>query len=56
MKWLTYLIYIVMWETLTIGGSVYLYIWKERSGWWVVLGIILSCSCFKPNAWNVIGK
>jgi hypothetical protein len=25
-----------------VGGSVYLAIWKHCSGWWVVLGLVLS--------------
>lgn len=27
-----------------IGGGVYLALWKHCSGWWVVLGIIISMS------------
>lgn len=51
MKSFSYLVYIVFWEAMTIGGSVYLYLWKSESGWWVVLGLILACCAYRPEIW-----
>lgn len=51
MKALTYLLYIVFWEAMVIGGSVYLYVALDRSGWWVVLGLLLSDMAYKPERW-----
>jgi hypothetical protein len=52
MRALTYLIYIIFWESLVLGGSIYLYRWQGWSGWWVVLGIFLSLSAYGPWRWR----
>ena len=52
MRALTYLIYIIFWESLVLGGSIYLYGWQEWSGWWVVLGILLSTMAYSPKKWG----
>ena len=57
MRALTYLIYIIFWESLVLGGSIYLYGWQGWSGWWVVLGIYLSTSAYSPKKWGqLFGK
>jgi hypothetical protein len=52
MRALTYLIYIIFWESLVLGGSIYLYGWQGWSGWWVVLGLFLSMSAYGPWRWR----
>ena len=47
----TYFLYIIFWETLTIGGSGYAVFGLGRSGWWLVLGIIMSGSGYHPSSW-----
>jgi hypothetical protein len=47
----TYLIYIIFWGTLTIGGSGYIVFFKNQSAWWILLGVAL-CNCnFNPKQW-----
>jgi hypothetical protein len=53
---LTYLIYIVLWESLTIGGCSYLVFWRGRSGWWFVLAIVLSMSAYSPEKWKTLWR
>jgi hypothetical protein len=48
---ITYLIYIIFWELLTLGGSSYVVFVLERSGWWMFLGIILGGCAYKPGLW-----
>jgi len=47
----TYLIYIIFWESLCIGGSVCMTIFFNKNEAWIVAGIILGASCFKPHRW-----
>lgn len=51
MKALTYLIYIVLWEGLCIGGAAYITIWRGCSGWWWLLALLLSGAAYKPKDW-----
>jgi len=48
----TYLVYIIFWETLTIGGSAYVVFGLGESGWWFLLGVILSGAALRPNKWK----
>lgn len=56
MRALTYLIYIIFWESLVLGGSIYLYGWQGWSGWWVVLGVFMSLSAYPPSRWGKLLK
>lgn len=52
MKSLTYLVYIIFWESLTIGGTGYVVFGLGHSGWWFVLGIFLSAmGTISPAGW-----
>lgn len=51
MRALTYLIYIVFYEALVIGGCAYLVFWQHHSGWWFVLAAMLSGSAYTPEQW-----
>jgi len=47
----TYLIYIVFWETLVLGGIGYAVFAMEFSGWWFLLALVLSSSAYRPEQW-----
>lgn len=51
MKYLTYLVYIILWEILIIGGSGYAVFVLGASGWWFVLSVPLSCCAYSPMKW-----
>lgn len=51
MKELTYLIYIIFWESLIFGGTGYAVFVLGHSGWWFVLAIILGGSAYSPMKW-----
>lgn len=51
MKYLTYLIYIIFWETLTLGGTGYAVFLLGFSGWWFLLAVILGGCAYSPLKW-----
>lgn len=51
MRAITYLIYILFWESLTLGGSAYVVFVLDRSGWWMLLGIALATCAYRPEMW-----
>jgi len=52
MKVLTYLIYVIFWEALTIGGCAYLVFWQGQHGAWFILAVVLSSMGYSPSKWN----
>ena len=57
-KWvlITYLIYIVIYECLVLGGTAFIIVEYNRSGWWMLLGILMSTGAYKPSAWAEMYK
>jgi hypothetical protein len=49
---ITYLIYIVFYESLILGGCVYVVFFLNRSGWWFLLAVLLSSSAYSPAQWH----
>ncbi len=49
---ITYLIYIVFWESLIFGGGFYLVLERNWSPWWLVLSLILSLVAYSPSKWR----
>ena len=49
---ITYMLYIIAWEGLVIGGCGYVVFALNRSGWWFVLGVLLSVSAYTPKKWR----
>lgn len=49
---LTYLIYLLVWESLVIGGCAYVVFWRGQSGWWFLLAVILSSGAYSPEKWR----
>lgn len=52
LSFITYLIYIVLWESLCIVGSGYVVFGLHRSGWYMVLGVWLSTAAYSPKKWG----
>lgn len=51
MKEITYLIYILLWETMIFGGTGYAVFVLDRSGWWFVLAVFLGTCAYSPLKW-----
>ena len=51
MKEFTYLLYIVFYEALVLGGTGWAVFEKGASGWWFLLAIPLSGSAYSPGKW-----
>jgi hypothetical protein len=51
MRAITYLIYIIFWELLTIGGSAYIVFVLDRSAWWMLLGVFMAGLAYRPQMW-----
>lgn len=47
----TYLVYITLYEVLTLGGCGYAVFALGASGWWFVLAVILSGAAYSPEKW-----
>ncbi|MDO9402054.1 MAG: hypothetical protein Q7T46_11505 [Polaromonas sp.] len=51
MKELTYLIYIIFWESLIFGGTGYAVFVLDRSGWWFLLALFIGGTAYSPLKW-----
>jgi hypothetical protein len=51
MRYLTYLIYIVLFEGLVWGGTGYAVFALDQSGWWFLLALLVSGSAYRPQTW-----
>ena len=51
MKYLTYLIYIIAFEGLVLGGTGYAVFVLGKSGWWFLLALIVSGAAYEPQTW-----
>lgn len=51
MKYLTYLIYILLYEAMVIGGTGYAVFVLGASGWWWLLAVLFSSSATGPLKW-----
>lgn len=51
MKYLTYLIYILLWEGFILGGAWYAVFILNHSGWWFLLAVLMSAAAYKPKDW-----
>ena len=49
---LTYLIYIVFFESLIWGGCAYVVFWRGVSGWWFALALVVSGAAYGPRKWR----
>ena len=53
---ITYLIYIIFWETFVLGGCSYIVFWMGFSGWWFLFAIVLSGCAYTPEKWSYLYK
>ena len=51
MNAVTYLIYIIFWETLMWAGTGYAVFVLGASGWWFALTLPVACMAYKPLQW-----
>jgi hypothetical protein len=51
MNAVAYLIYIVFYEVLILGGTGYAVFVLDKSPWWFLLAITLSMMAYKPSTW-----
>ena len=51
---LSYMVYILMYEALVIGGCGYVVFGLGRSGWWFLLALLMSAGAYKPASWNAL--
>ena len=49
---ITYLIYIITWEAMAFGGFGYVVFGLGKSGWWMLLAVLMSASAYKPESWR----
>lgn len=49
MKYLMYTIYIIVYESLVIGGCGYAVFILGHSGWWWMLAVLFSLGAYSPN-------
>jgi len=49
---ITYLIYIIIWEAMVLGGFGYVVFGLGKSGWWMLLAVFMSASAYKPESWR----
>ncbi len=54
MNSITYLIYIVLYETLILGGCGYAVFVLGASGHWFWLALLLSGSAYTPEKWAAL--
>jgi len=53
-KSITYLIYIVLYESLILGGCGYAVFVLGHSGWWFVLAVFMSIGATPTNKWAAL--
>lgn len=51
MAYITYLIYIVIWEILVFGGIGYAVFVLNHSGWWMAFAILIGSLAYSPLKW-----
>lgn len=51
MKYLTYLIYIVLWEGLIFGGIGYAVFVLGHNGWWMLFALLVGGMAYSPLKW-----
>jgi hypothetical protein len=53
---ITYLIYIIIWQAMVLGGLGYVVFGLGESGWWMLLAVFLSASAYSPEDWRHLLK
>jgi hypothetical protein len=53
---ISYLIYIIIWESIAILGTGYIVFILNNSKWWMLLSILLTAAAYSPKRWNELLK
>ena len=56
MKWLTFLVYTIAWQSFVWGACWWLLFAQGWSAWWVALAIFMSAAQYRPSAWSELGR
>jgi len=51
MREITYLIYIILWETLIFGSVFYAVFNLDHSGWWILAAVLIGGQAYSPLKW-----
>jgi len=51
MREVTYLIYIILWESLIFGGTGYAVFVLDHSGWWMLAAVVIGGTAYSPLKW-----
>jgi len=51
MKAVTYLVYILAFEAIVLGGAGYIVFGLGRSPWWMLLALMVSGAAYRPAQW-----
>ena len=51
MREVTYLIYIILWEGLVLGGAGYAVFVLDRSAWWMLVAVVIGGCAYSPTKW-----
>ena len=49
---ITYLIYIIIWEVILLGGFGYVVFGLDKNGWWMLLAVFMSFYAYGPETWR----
>ena len=52
-RFISYLIYIIFFETLVLGGTGYAVFVLGHSGWWFALAALFSSAAYPPAKWDL---
>jgi hypothetical protein len=56
MKYLTFFVYIVLWDVAILVGTFYATFILGHSGWWWLLAVFLMGTSFKPRHFGIEQK
>jgi hypothetical protein len=51
MRYVTYLVYIILYQSLVLGGTGYAVFVLGHSEWWFVFAAFLSGAAYSPAKW-----
>lgn len=51
LKYITYLIYIILWEGMIFGGTGYAVFVLGNSGWWMLAALFVGGAAYSPSKW-----
>ncbi len=49
--YITYLIYVLVFEIIVFGGIGYAVFVLNHSGWWLVFAVLVSGCAYSPDKW-----